>query len=95
MTILLIILYPFAIQYTRGGWWRLMILVTVLASIIDVIVNYTELALLTWDFPRKGEYMFSMRLERLIHNDDWRGSLARAIAVPLDYFDPSGRHIAR
>lgn len=93
MSLLLALLFPIAIQYERGGWWRLLMPITFFAALLDVAANYTELALLTWDYPRPGERMFSKRLERLVFDAGWRGRLARAIAVPLDYFDPSGKHI--
>lgn len=93
MSILLAILYPLAIQYLRGGLWRLVLPITFLAFFIDVIANYTELALLTWDFPQKGEHTFSERLVRLRYYSDFRGEIARLVIPYLDYFDPTGRHI--
>lgn len=59
-----------------------------LAFVIDIAANYTELALLTWDWPLPGEYTFSKRLPRLMQIDDWRGSAARKAADYLNYFDP-------
>lgn len=93
MTLLLWILYPIAIQYERGGWWRLCCIVAVPALVIDVIANYTELALVTWDFPKRGEWTFSKRLSRLQHNTDWRGEYARYVVPILDKIAPSGKHI--
>jgi len=41
-----------------------------------------------------GEWTFSQRLNRLVRNDDWRGSVARWVAASLlDPYDPSGKHI--
>ena len=101
MTLLLWVLYPLAIQYERGGWWRCVLPVTLLALIVDVIANWTELALLSqqarrmglWDWPRLGEWTFSTRLKRLRYNDDWRGDVGRYIARVLDAIAPSGKHI--
>ena len=93
MTILLWILYPIAIQYERGGWWRAMFPITAIALIVDIIANYTELALLTWDFPKAGEYTFSQRLVRLNKEDGFRGIMARYITKILDVIAPSGKHI--
>ncbi len=93
MSLILALLFPIAIQYERGGLWRLLAPITFVAVLLDIAANYTELALLTWDWPRKGEHLFSQRLKRLIHNTDWRGTLARSIAIPLDFFDPNGKHI--
>ena len=93
MSILLLILYPFAIQIERGGLWRLLLPVTLLALIVDVVANYTELALLTWDWPAKGEWTFSTRLVRLQYYSGWRGYFARCVVNYTDFFDPDGKHI--
>lgn len=87
MTILLALLYPIAVQYDRGGWWRLLAPVTFPALVIDVIANYTELALITWDFPAKGEWTFSTRLKRLQYYTGWRGSFARVARDYCNFFD--------
>ena len=87
-------LYIIGIQYERGGWWRVILPITLVAAILDVVLNYTELALLTWDRPRAGEYTFSMRLERLQRREDWRGKMARFIEkYMLGPFDPDGFHV--
>ena len=93
MSILLALLYPIAIQYERGGWWYLVLPITALALIVDVVANFTELAILTWDFPRRNEWTFSQRLSRLRYNGDWRGTTARYIVRVLDAIAPSGKHI--
>lgn len=93
MSLLLALLYPIAIQYERGGWWLAVAPITILALVVDVLVNYTELALLTWDWPRRGEWTFSTRLGRLVRYDDWRGDVARVVAFWLDRLAPSGRHV--
>ncbi|CAB4134828.1 hypothetical protein UFOVP275_21 [uncultured Caudovirales phage] len=93
MSILLILFYCFGIQYERGGWWRVFSVIAVVGLVIDVIANYTELAIVTGDFPRKGEWTFSKRLRRLQQNNDWRGDFARYIGGCLDKIAPSGKHI--
>lgn len=93
MTLLLWIFYPIAVQYARGGWWRLCYIVALPTLIIDVVANYTELALLTLDFPKRGEWTFSKRLSRLQHNDGWRGEFACYIVPILDKISPSGKHV--
>lgn len=66
----------------------------VIALILDVFLNFTVFAVLTWDFPKKGEWTFSQRLNRLVLSDNWRGSVARWVAASLlDPYDPSGKHI--
>ena len=87
-------LYLIGIQYERKGVFYLLLPITLIAAIIDIILNYTELALITMDFPKSGEYTFSMRLERLVDRDDWRGTISRFIKVHmLDWADPDGVHI--
>ena len=86
MTILLAMLYPIAVQYERGGWWRLLAPATFLTLFIDVIANYTELALITWDFPTKNECTFSTRVQRLQYYAGWRGSFARAVKAYCNFF---------
>jgi hypothetical protein len=93
MSLLLALLYPLAVQYERGGAWRLLAPVTVLALVIDGLANYTELALLTWDWPLPGEWTFSTRLKRLKRSPGWRGVLAWRVAVYLNYFSPTGKHV--
>ena len=92
-TILLALLYPIAIQYERGGHWHLLASLTLLTIWVNVLANYTELALLTWDFPQPGEHTFSQRLKRLIKDSGLRGVLARDIAKALNYLAPDGGHI--
>lgn len=93
MSLLLLVLYPFAIQFERGGWWRLLFPVTLLALIVDVWCNYTELALLTWDRPAKGEYTFSTRIKRLQYYPGWRGGFARLVRDYTNFFDPQKDHV--
>lgn len=90
---LLLPLYAIGIQYKRGGWWLLALPFAVIALAIDVLLNYTELALLTLDFPQKGEWTFSTRLSRVCREEGKRGSVCRYITKVLDAIDPSGKHI--
>jgi hypothetical protein len=93
MSILLALLYPLAVQYERGGWWRVLAPVTLFTLVVDIIANYTELALLTWDFPKQGEYTLSTRLKRLQYDLSWRGELAPYIVTYLNFFAPNGKHV--
>jgi MFS family permease len=72
--------------FFAGGW-------VVVAIVLDVILNFTILALLTLDFPKRKELTFSQRLERLVKDTGWRGKAARATAFILNPFDPKGYHI--
>ena len=86
-------LYFIGIQYQRGGLWWIVAPVTVLALALDLVLNFTELAVLTLDWPKWGEWTFSTRLARLRFNDGWRGDLARYVKRILDPIAPSGLHI--
>ena len=95
MSIILLLLYAITIQYERGGAWRVFGIVGIIALPLDALLNYTELALLTWDFPKQGEWTFSTRLRRLQYNTDWRGDPARLLVLFLNWIAPSGQHIKR
>lgn len=85
--------YTIGVQYERGGAWIVLAPVALVAAVIDVIVNYTILAILMAEFPRYGEWTFSNRLERLVFDGTWRGSVARFVATALNHIAPNKRHI--
>jgi len=59
---------------------------------LDFALNMTVLTALFVDPPR--EKLVTARLRRLAKRTDWRGKMARWLAVELlDPFDPSGRHV--
>lgn len=86
LPLLLFVLYPLAIQYERGGWWRWLFWLYYPAGLLDVYLNYTTLALYTWDFPVRGEWTFSTRLKRLQFYPGWRGAVARVIRDYLNFW---------
>ena len=86
MTLLLILLYPLGIQYQRGGLWLLVAPIAYLALFVDIVANYTELALLTLDFPQAGEETFSKRCRRLITQDGWAGFVGRITQKYTNFF---------
>lgn len=86
-------LYFISIQYERGGLWLVLVPFAIAALAIDVLLNYTELTILTLDVPKRGEWTFSKRLARLRNNDGWRGRFAQYVAKCLDNIAPSGKHI--
>lgn len=86
MTILLALLYPIAIQYQHGGWWSILKPLALITAIIDVIANYTELALITWDYPKEGERTFSQRCARLIHQNGWAGTVGKLTQRYCNFF---------
>ncbi len=93
MSLILALIYPVAIQYRRGGAWLALTPFAVVAITLSAVVNHTEMALLFWEFPRKGENTLSVRLARLQLDTGWRGKIARPIARYTDYFDPTGKHV--
>jgi len=86
-------LYSIWVQHERGGFWRHLWLVALVAGPADILLNYTELALLTGDFPKKGEYTFSKRLSRLSKEAGLRGDVCYFISKVLNRIAPSGIHI--
>ena len=72
--------------YLENGFWRVLAPVVFVAALLDVLANYTELALLTWDWPRPGEHTFSQRLYRLCQDPNRWGCIATAKV--LNYFVP-------
>ena len=91
--VLLAVLYPLAVQYERGGLWRILLPLYVGAGLCSAIANNTVAIVLLWDLPRKGEVTLSQRLERLVFDTGWRGKIARTIARYTNLFDPTGAHI--
>ena len=88
ISLLLALLYPLAVQYKRGGFWRAVLPVTLITLVIDVLANYTELALLTWQLPNEHEVTFSHRLYRLRKGNAWQRFVAKIVIPYLNYFDP-------
>ena len=86
LPLILLAVYPLAIQYERGGQWRLLLPVYLAAGLLDVLLNYTALVLYTWDFPAHGEWTFSTRLKRLQYYSGLRGSIARVCRDYLNFW---------
>lgn len=93
LPLVLAILYIPAIQHERGGGWKWMAPVTIVAVVLDAYLNYTTFAAYTWDSPRKQEYLFSQRCKRLVFDKGWRGLIARLVARYTNKFDPTPPHI--
>jgi len=68
-----------AINYERGGWWRLLVPMAIRAGMLDIALNYTLFSLLVLDFPRKGEYTISKHLERLVLLQTLKGAMCRYV----------------
>lgn len=93
LPLLLAVLYIPAIQYERGGWWRLLMPFTALVALLDVYLNWTTFSLYLWSAPGKKEYTLSQHLERLVFEQGLRGTAARVIARYTNLFDPTPPHI--
>lgn len=91
--LMLAIVYPFGIQYERGGLCAALLPLYALAAILSVTVNVTWLSLVLWELPKKREITTSQRCERLVFSAGWPGVLARAIARFTNRFDPTPPHI--
>jgi hypothetical protein len=85
--------FTITIQYLRGGIFWLLAITGGVTLPLDVFYNYSVFVVLMWDVPKKGEYTFSSRLERLVLRTDWRGEFARQIATCLNAICPTHNHI--
>ena len=54
------------------------------AWLMDVVANFSTLALLFWDWPQYGEWTFSKRLPRLCNLPGWRGRFARRCKIYIN-----------
>jgi len=86
MSIILLIFAPLALQYELGNKWLAPVAFVFL--LLDVIANYTELALLTWDWPLPGEYTFSKRLARLRRYPGLMGEICENLSRYLNNISP-------
>lgn len=85
-------LYPLAIQFKRGGLWLAVTPITLLVVLLDVLANYTELALI-FGWPREGEYTITRRIRRMHFDEvEARRKLAELVQVYLDAAEPDGKH---
>jgi hypothetical protein len=93
LPLLLAILYIPAIQYERGGWWKLLMPFTAFVALLDVYLNWTTFSILLRSTPGRREITFSQHLERLVFEQGLRGKVARAVARYTNKFDPTPPHI--
>lgn len=87
LPLVLALRFMVAIQYRRGGWWRVLTPLALRAAFLDVYLNYTTCTVLLWDWPQKGETTISKRCKRLVFDPGWRGVVARLIARFTNFFD--------
>ncbi len=93
MPVVMGVFFPVCIQIMRGGWWVVLLPLVCVFGVIDIVANYTVLAIATLDLPQAGEYTFSKRLERLCLRSDWRGDVARRVGYCLNAATPNYDHI--
>lgn len=92
LTIITAITYPPFIQYKRGGFWRVLAPFAALVWLIDVIANYTEMALV-FDWPERGDHTITARVRRMRTSPlESRRELARLLQIYLDACEPDGTH---
>lgn len=89
----LLVVYPYVIKFKRKGWWSWLAPFAIVATIYDIILNYTE-----WWFvfgkPPEGQYTISKRLKWMMHNDPipQRREFAKLVFVYLDAGEDDGKH---
>lgn len=87
LPLILAVRYAVAIQYRRGGWWRVLTPLAVHAGVLDVYLNYTTFSVYLGGLPEEGETTLSKRCKRLVRDSGWRGFIARLIARYTNLFD--------
>lgn len=87
LPVLLAARFALAIQYRRGGWWKLLTPLAIRTGILDIYLNYTTFTVLFLHLPASGEYTLSKRCKRLVFDPGWRGVVARLIARFTNFFD--------
>lgn len=96
LPVLMLVAYAIGIQYERGGWWRVFWIVAGPATVLDFVLAHTLFAIYIQDCPRKGEWLFSQQLGRLVrkeYENDWCGTAALVIARVLNWLAPSSKHV--
>lgn len=93
LTVITALLYPFAIQYKRGGLWNLLIPITALTALLDVIANYTEMSLV-FGKPVYKDYTITRRFRRMEESDPLpaRREFAKMVNIFLHACEFDGRH---
>jgi len=84
LPLILAAVYPLAIQYEKNKKWAIIFYVP--AFMLNIWLNFTTLAIYTWDFPKAFEFTFSTRLKRLKSATNWRGSISRVCADYLNFW---------
>lgn len=69
-----------AINFERGGWWRLLVPLAIKAGALDIALNYTTFRWLMNSRPGPGEHTISKHMERLVTWQNRRGAFCRYTA---------------
>ena len=93
ISLITLLLYPLAIQYERGGIFKLLLPLYIVTAILDTLANYTEISLLCLAWPQAYKPTISMRIPQLLIGGGWKSTTSYAAAVYLNYFSPTHNHI--
>lgn len=92
LTAITAITFPVAIQYKQGGLYWLLAPLALLVWVVDVVANYTELALI-FGWPEEGDHTISARVRRMRTSPiEARRDLAALLQTYLDACEPDGKH---
>lgn len=92
LTAITALAYPIAIQYKRGGLWRILAPISLLVWLIDILANYTEMSIV-FDWPEKGDHTITSRVRRMQSSPlQARKDLASILQIYLDACEPDGKH---
>lgn len=77
------------VNFKTAGWWKK---ATVAIGVIsDATYNYSPLggALVLWQFPRRGETLFTAHLKRIMkaNKPGYRLNVAKVYCYTLDFFE--------
>jgi len=93
VSIVTLIFYALAIQYERGGLWRVLWPLYVLTALLDVVANHTEVSLLLGSWPEPGVMTVSQRIPSMLKIPGRIGKLSYYVSVYLNFFSPTHDHI--
>lgn len=92
LTTITALAYPIGIQYKRGGVWLLLAPLALLVWAVDVLANYTEMAMV-FGWPQSGDHTITARIRRLSGDPfESRRALAHMLQIYLDACEPDGKH---
>lgn len=77
------------VNFKTAGWWKKATFAVGVIS--DATYNYSPLggALILWQFPRRGETLFTAHLKRIIkaNKPGYRLNVSKVYCYTLDFFD--------